>query len=127
MAKAKVTFHRLIQDSQDFGSDDEHMVSRAFFTLEVNGAKHDLSADIKQTVGSSYESGPIEVSKPNGYSGPFSHQEFQKAAETYYRSLVGSSGSGIRIQGGANIRMRNNTFVKQAEFEFEVGKESPAW
>lgn len=127
MAKARVTFNRLVQDSQDYGSNDEHMVSRVFFTLEIDGTKHELYADIKQTVGSSYETGPIEVSKPHGYSGPFSHQEFQRAAEIYYRSLVGSSGSGIRIQGGANIRMRNNTFFKQAVFEFEVGKESTAW
>ncbi len=127
MAKARVTFNRLVQDSQDYGSNDEHMVSRVFFTLEIDGTKHELYADIKQTVGSSYETGPIEVSKPHGYSGPFSHQEFQRAAEIYYSSLVGSSGSGIRIQGGANIRMRNNTFVKQAVFEFEVGKESTAW
>lgn len=28
---ARITFHKLIQDSQDYGSDDEHMVSRAFF------------------------------------------------------------------------------------------------
>ena len=127
MAKARVTFNRLVQDSQDYGSNDEHMVSRVFFTLEIDGTKHELYADIKQTVGSSYETGPIEVSKPHGYSGPFRNQEFKRAAEIYYSSLVGSSGSGIRIQGGANIRMRNNTFVKQAVFEFEVGKESTAW
>ena len=53
MAKAKLVFHKCIQDSQDYGSDDERMVSRVFFTLTVAGNEHpDLYADIKQTVGS---------------------------------------------------------------------------
>ncbi len=88
MAKATVTFNRLVQDSQDYGSNDEHMVSRVFFTLEIDGTKHELYADIKQTVGSSYETGPIEVSKPHGYSGPFSHQEFQRAEPPPPRPLL---------------------------------------
>jgi len=33
MSQISVTFHKLIQDSQEFGSDDEHMVSRAFFKI----------------------------------------------------------------------------------------------
>ena len=37
MPQISVTFHKLIQDSQEFGSDDEHMVSRAFFKIEVEG------------------------------------------------------------------------------------------
>ena len=45
MSKATVNFHRCIQDSQDYGSNDEHMVSRVFFDLEVgnkqfNGLHH---------------------------------------------------------------------------------------
>jgi len=35
MSKAKVIFHQCIQDSQEYGSDDEHMVSRIFFILEI--------------------------------------------------------------------------------------------
>jgi hypothetical protein len=33
--KAKVTFRKLIQDSQEYGSNDEHLVSRVFFDLEI--------------------------------------------------------------------------------------------
>lgn len=33
--KAQITFKRLVQDSQDYGSDDEHMVSRAFFDMKI--------------------------------------------------------------------------------------------
>ena len=128
MPRARVTFHKLIQDSQDYGSDDEHMVSRVFFSLEVEGKRYnDLYVHIKQPVGSNFEKAPLEVSQPYGYSGPFNHQAFQKAVEAYYRSLVGASGSGIRMQGGGDIRMRNNTFIRETQVEFDISEESPAW
>ena len=54
MPHAKITFHELIQDSQDYGSNDEHMVSRVFFDLEFDGeTKRGLYAHVKQPVGSS--------------------------------------------------------------------------
>ena len=68
----KVKFNSLLQDSQDLGSDDEHMVSRVFFDLEFRGETFiGLHADVKQTVGARFESAPLEVSKPDGYHGPF--------------------------------------------------------
>jgi hypothetical protein len=128
MAKARVVFDKLIQDSQDYGSTDEHMVSRVFFTLELEGKTHnDLYADIKQTVGSSFEIASLEVSPPRGYAGPFNHEAFRKAAEAYYRGLVGGSGSGIRIQGGGSARMRDNMFDKKSQLDFEVGNPPAAW
>lgn len=129
MAKAKVTFHRCIQDSQEYGSDDEHMVSRLFFTLEVEGkAPIDLEADIKQTVGSSYQTGPLEVASPRGYKGPFNYEGFRECAERYFRGLLGSQGSGIQMgPGTSNIRMQNNTFVREMQSNFEIDPNAPAW
>jgi hypothetical protein len=124
---ARVTFYKCIQDSQDYGSNDEHMVSRVFFFLEIDEKRLDLHADIKQTVGSSFETGPIEVRQPENYKGPFNYDAFRDAAEKYYRSLVGSLGGGIRIQGGTNIRMRNNTFIQNMIAEFEVKEGSAGW
>lgn len=128
MAKAKIIFHKLIQDSQVLGSNDEHMISRVFLTLEYAGKTFaDLSADIKQPVGSDFEKTPLEVSMPIGYVGPFNYEAFRTAVEKYYRSLVGRSGSGIHIQGGQNTRMRNNTFKRQAVVEFEVSTSNAGW
>lgn len=128
MAKAKLAFHKCIQDSQDYGSDDEHMVSRVFFTFTVAGKEHpDLYADIKQTVGSDFETGPIEVSGPHGYTGPINYQAFRDTVEKYYRTLVGSQGRGIRISGGRNIRMRDNRFIQEMSFEFDVDESAAGW
>lgn len=122
MGVATVTFRKCIQDSQEFGSDDEHMVSRIFFDLDLNDQVYrDLYVDAKQTVGGNFEDTPLEISAPRGYTGPFNHQAFRDAVETYYRSLVGSGGRGIHFGGDAsNIRMQNNTFIRESQVQFDV-------
>jgi len=128
MTIAKLYLQRLIQDSQDYGSNDEHMVSRVFFDLEIEGARHsNLHADIKQPVGSSFESAGLEVSNPSGYKGPFNYEAFRTIVEQYYRSLIGSGGSGIHISGCSNVRMRNNTFIQPAVAEFEIQATGGPW
>ncbi len=126
MSKAKIIFNKCIQDSQDYGSDDEHMVSRVFFNLEIGEETFEgLSANIKQAVGGDYDTGPIEVSQPFGYEGAFNHHAFRDCAEKFYRSCVGSEGTGIRIGKGAqNILMRNNIIEKKMVCEFEIGEKS---
>lgn len=121
MATAKLHLYKLIQDSQEYGSDDEHMVSRVFFDLEIDGKdQKGLYVDIKQIVGSLFESSPLEISMPANYKGPFNYDAFCKIVERYFRSQVGAIGSGIHIEGGSNIRMRNNTFMNSVVEEFEV-------
>ncbi len=128
MATAIITLQKLIQDSQDYGSNDEHMVSRVFFDMEIEGKKYEaLHADIKQSIGGSFETSALEVSNPANYKGPFNYEAFRAIVERYYRSLVGATGSGIRISGGSNIRMRNNTFVQPVTAEFEVKVTGGPW
>jgi hypothetical protein len=128
MATVKVIFHELLQDSQDLGSDDEHMVSRLFFAVEVNGQPfNDLYADLKQTVGSSYGAESLEVSPPRGaYKGPFDYDKFQKAAEDCYRSFVGSGGF-FNLGGASDVRMRNNRKKFHSEIEFEASGPDVSW
>ena len=121
MKKAIIQFERCIQDSQDFGSDDEHMISRVFFSLEIAGKKYEgLYANLKQTVGSNYETDPIEVSPPIGYDGTINYAGYREQVEKYFRSLVGSQGSGIRIVNSSNIRMQNNTYNMPRTYEFTM-------
>jgi hypothetical protein len=104
------------------------MVSRVFFEFEFEGKVHKgLHADIKQPVGSSFETAPLEVSRPSGYRGPFNYNAFRNAAEAYYRSLVGSQGHGIRIAGATNVRMRNNRFTKTTVAEFDAEASGGPW
>lgn len=121
MTTAKIHIHKLIQDAQEYGSDDEYMISRVFFDLEIGGQHYkELHAIIKQTVGSSFETGPLEISMPVDYEGPFNYDAFCIIVEEYYRSLVGAKGSGIHIEGGSHIRMQNNTYDIPSTAEFDV-------
>ncbi len=128
MSRITVNFTKLIQDSQDYGSDDEHMVSRAFFTIAIDDNNPvESHVNIKQIVGSDFETAPLEISTPNNYKGPFDFEAFSKATESYYRSLVGSLGSVIHISGGSNVRMRNNTFIQQNSVSFEAFESGSGW
>jgi len=122
MSKAKITFYNCKQNYQELGSDDEYMVSRIFFILEIGKKKYtNLYADLKQTVGSDYETSPLEVGPPQGYEGAFNHEAFCGCAEKYYRSFVGSEATGIRIGRGARgIIMENNVLEKEMVCEFEI-------
>jgi hypothetical protein len=129
MPTAVVRFRACLQDSQEYGSNEEHMVSRVTLTLEAEGRRYpDLMVDVKQSVGSDFETAPLEVSRPHGYDGHLDYAAFRQLVEAYYRSLVGTQGSTIRIAPGAQrIRMRNNIIVRAmtATFEYEAG--APAW
>ncbi len=129
MSKVTIHLEKLIQDSQEYGSDDEHMVSRVFFSLEAGGALHgDLYADVKQSVGGSFNSSPLEVSAPHGYEGSLNCEAFRHIIEDYYRSLAGAKGTGIHIGAGAsNIRMFNNTFIQSSDVEIEGESSGGGW
>jgi hypothetical protein len=49
VTQAKIHLQQLVQESQEFGSNDEHMESRAFFDLMIDGKLHqNLYCDVKQ-------------------------------------------------------------------------------
>ena len=120
MAQARVTFHKLIQDSQDIGTGEDHMISKAFFTLELDGNVHnDMCVELKQPFGTDYETEPVEVFRPTGsYSGNWNQHAFADAAEDYYRGLIGSQGRVFAV--GKGTRMRNNTMEINRAYAFDV-------
>ena len=132
MPKVRVTFEKIIQDSQELGSTDEHMISRLFFKLKVNEQEFTgFHCNVKQMVGAKYESdSPLEIGVPEGaaYRGPFNYGAFRGEAERYYREAFGSQGQGIRIGPGVtNMRMYNNTSIRVKVVEFESSENDAAW
>lgn len=122
--KADITLKSILQDTQDYASfdkNDAHMVSRIVFDAKIGDTEHqDLVVEIRQPFGTDYESEPIEVSKVSNYDGPWNHSAFSDICEQYYRGIVGQSGRGIRIEGGGNIRMRENQFHMPAQASFDL-------
>lgn len=119
MSKANVTIHKCIQDIHDT---DGIMKSKVYFSIKIDGKVYDnLSVMISHNFGIDYSTEPLEVHKVEGLNINLNHAEFSDIIEEYYRSLVGSSGSGINFGNGAtNIRMRNNTFIKEYKFDINV-------
>ncbi len=129
MARIRITFQVSIQDSRNLGSDDEHMVSRVLFSLEVGGqSRGHFHCDVKQNVGTDFASAQLEVSPPRGgsYRGPFNHEAFQEEVEEYYRESFGSGGTVIQV-GAKNVRMRNNRSVRLKTVEFDAWGSEAAW
>ena len=121
MPKAQLIFTTIIQDSQEFGSNNEHMVSRVFFDLRVGSDLHtNLAADVKQTVGADYEHDPLEVSLPQSLAGSVSFADFRKHVEQYYRDSFGSIGSAFRLGPGAKVRMMHNVVSRRAVAEIDL-------
>lgn len=128
MPLVRVAVKKCIQDSQEYGSNDEEMISRVFFSIYVDGVlKGEYHADIKQIVGSTYSSDNIEVTRPQNYAGPFNHELFSDKIAGYFSKLVNSSGSMISLGGAKNIRMINNTFIMPYEFQFEAEQTGASW
>ncbi len=127
MPEAIIRFSRCIQDSQDYGSDDEHMVSRVFFRLQTDAELFpDLMCDVKQTVGEAFETAPLEVGQPIGYHGSLDYSLFRQAVEDYYRSSLGRD-KAIRIEDGSNIRIRNILVAMETEVRISYTEDSEAW
>jgi|SRR5579862_5159423 len=117
MPTVTVNFKGMLQDSQDVGSDDDHMVSRVFFSVTADGQTVDnLHSDVKQTVGSDYATEPLEVTRP-AYDGPMNWTEFRQCVESYYRQALRRF---VRYSAGTVIRMRDNRVELPQSCSFEA-------
>ncbi len=128
--KANGKFYKFLIDSQDYDptdENDEHMVSVVSFFLEVNGKKYDLKSSVKQTIGSKFEEGCIEVCPPEDYNGPFNHHEFSKAVFKYYTSLIGPTGSVLRMQNCRDIKMENCSCNVEVPFTLNINSSEGGW
>ncbi len=129
--KACVTFSDIIQDVQDYNmavKDDDQMVSRLIFSLDIDGKHYDqLIVEVAQPMGTDYESEPITVAPldQEKYNGPWNHGAFSDAAEEYYRQALPKLVCvGPGVQG---LRMRDNHLHTKAVFEFDVQPPTVGW
>ena len=130
MNKGLLIFLRVLQNSQELGTDDEHLVSRVYFSLKTpDGKILDLYSDVKLSPGADFTQDPLEASYPAELRGLLSYETFRQLVEQYYRDNIGATGRGIRIGPGAKgIVMMNNLFVMRKEVPVElIGPGSVGW
>jgi len=129
--QANIHFKSLIQNTQDYATFDKneaHMVSVINFDLKIGDqAFADLQVEVRQPYGTDFETEPLEVGSVIGYDGPWNHLAFSDLCEAYYRSVIGGSGSGIRIEGSENLRMIGNMFGESTKATMEVQEGGAGW
>lgn len=126
--KARLEFRSCLQNMQDVGTNHEFMRSRVSFSVQLPDKRIDnLSVDLKQTAGDDYKKGSIEVEKPPGAISNLDYATFRDAVEKYYRYLIGSSGKGIRIQGGSSVIMQNNLIIRPMNVDILINTENGGW
>jgi hypothetical protein len=118
--KALLIFNTIIQDSQEFGSSNQHMVSRVFFDLRIGADLHTgLAADVKQRVGDDHEHAPLDVSMPQSLAGSISYEDFRDFVERYYRDSFTPPTSSYGFGPGTRIRIMHNVVNRRSVEEIE--------
>jgi hypothetical protein len=121
---AEVIFHSLHQDSLEFGSNEAVMVSRVFFDVLIRGKLiQDLFANVKQAVGASARSDPLEVTSPRGQRGFFHYRELTRCIEQYFRRIAGACEDAYCGDGAHRERRRDMVIVIRSWCSFSTGED----
>ena len=121
----QITFNYLLQDTHDYNCEDQNedvMVSKIGLTYN----EQDFTVEVKQPYGVNFEEEEgFELYIPdNSLLKELNYSLLSEKCELYYRSIIGSNGSGIRIVGGSNIRMRDNKFVQSMQMDIPLSNDS---
>ncbi len=110
---AKVIFKGLFQGQHNyhFSNQSENVMVA---TIDLVYKNQNFRIEVKQPYGTSFEEDEgFEVYIPfDSLLRELNYSALSDKLEEYYRSLIGSTGRGIRIEGGSNIQMSNNSFVQ---------------
>ncbi len=108
----RMTFERVVQDAEEFGSTETRVVSRVFFELETGGETYrEMFVDLTEPVGGDHAEDTLAVGTPQHVGtgqafnpGVLDQQAFERAVRTYYRSLVNSAGFGKHLAKDKGFR-----------------------
>ena len=120
MAVAIITFRRCLVNASECASDEDHVGSRVFFDLNVEGREFgNVYVDVRQATREGAEHEPLVVTPPQGYDGPFNFQVFQGLVEFYYRQAVGGTWGMAGMQG-LGRRLKDWMIEQDMRVQFEV-------
>jgi hypothetical protein len=90
-----------LRKTSTFGPDENQIDSLIEFDLRIGDeCLRDLSTEVRQPIGTDFQSQPLEVGNVIGYDGPWNSEEFREICERYYRAVIGSCGVGPTINRG---------------------------
>jgi hypothetical protein len=122
---AEVIFKKLLQDTHEHNcvnTDENVMVSQ----ITLMYKNQNFIVEIKQPFGVNFEDTEgIELVIPNEiFLKELSYDNLSDRCEEYYRSLIGSTGNGIHIEGCTNVRMSNNTFIQEYKVDISLASDN---
>ncbi len=127
--RAQITFSAVVQDIQDYNiadPDEDQMVSRILFSLELDGSRLGAFVEVAQPTGTDYKTEPLTVGplSQEVMGGPWNHEAFTAVVEDYYRSALEKS---VRLGEAGGVHMQSDKIihVKSYEFDIETGWSPP--
>ncbi|HIQ28132.1 MAG TPA: hypothetical protein EYH42_06495 [Sulfurovum sp.] len=122
---AEITFNKLLQNTHEYNcenADENAMVSK----IDLTYKNRNFTVEVKQPFCVNFEDTEgIELIIPDEkILKELNYSDLSDRCEDYYRGLIGSTGSGIRIEGGTNIRMYNNTFMKKWKVDVSLASDN---
>lgn len=114
-----MTFDRVVQDAEEFGSTETRAVSRVFFELETGGETYpEMYVDIEEPVGSDHSDELLTIGVPRAAPGGSGERfdpavldraAFEEAVRAYYGRIVNSAGYGKHLAKDKGFRTFGNT------------------
>lgn len=129
-AKKQFIFHECFIDEQQNRTEIEVLKATILVSIKLdeNVSYGPFKVGMKQVIGGKFDADPIEVDPVMGYRGPMNYEGFRNAAEAYYRSLFGSTGTAIKISESAQAtRMVGSHFTKEMRVDFEAKDPGHGW
>ncbi|GAA4888825.1 hypothetical protein GCM10023311_10980 [Flaviramulus aquimarinus] len=126
MNKIRINYCSARINSQVFGSNNEHMISIVYFTID--GVSYE--SVLRQPFGGkdfSFEKDPIEVEVPEELKKNLNYEQFREVTEQYFRKLVGANALLFRISGGSNIQVTNSFLELNHSTEIDKSGLPGAW
>ena len=122
---AEITFNKLLQDTHEYNCENEDenvMVSK----IDLSYKECNFTVEVKQPFGINFEETEgIELIIPDEkILKELNYSDLSDRCEDYYRSLIGSKGGGICIEGGTNIRMSNNIFIQEWKVDVSLASDN---
>lgn len=118
----RMTFDRVVQDSEEFGSTETRAVSRVFFELEADSKTYsDMYVDIEEPVGGDHSDQTLAIGTPQSAASKealatrsfdpasFDREAFEGAVRAYYQRIVTSAGYGKHLAKDKGLRTFGDT------------------
>jgi hypothetical protein len=90
-----------LKKNSAFAPDENQIDSLIEFDLRIGDERFsNLSAEVRQPLGTDFQSPALQVANVAGYDGPWKDQELREFCLQYYRDVIGSCGVGRTIKQG---------------------------